>query len=194
MTSLLPAPQARLARPGQGLLPGLSSPLSAPRCPSGHPGDARPAASPKAFPALGCLAGALAAVGRGVHPLSQPRLGTGSCRRWVARKGQRWHSFPGPDSPFPAPELQVRPPSAQLLPSSSPSSSSPAHPWLRAAGASPHPRGPDRPHPHGGRRGRGGREGRPRCPGSPVPRAAGTPGGRTPRADGLSRVLPAALA
>nr|XP_041571620.1 NK1 transcription factor-related protein 1 [Taeniopygia guttata] len=134
---------------------------------------------------------ALAAVGRGVHPLSRPRPGTGSCRRWVARKGQRWHSSPGLDSPFPAPELQVRPPSAQLLPSSSPSSSSPAHPWLRAAGASPHPRGPDRPHPHGGRRGRGGREGQ-SCPKSSGDTGWANPqGGRVlPGSPGLSRVLP----
>ncbi|NXP66795.1 NKX11 protein, partial [Chloropsis cyanopogon] len=75
LTSLLPAPPARLVRPGQGLLPGRSSPLPAPRCPSGHPGDPRPAAFPKAFPAVGCLEGALAAVGRG--PLSHsPPMGT----------------------------------------------------------------------------------------------------------------------
>ncbi|NWX54664.1 NKX11 protein, partial [Promerops cafer] len=159
LTSLLLAPQARLARPGQRLLPGRSSPLPEPCCLSGHPGDTRPAAFPKALPAVGCLGGALAAVGRGLHPLSRPRLGTSFCRRWVFRKGQRCHSLPGLDSPFPAPELQFRAPSPPLLPRSSPCP--PAHPWLRTAGAAPHPRGPDRPHPHGGRRGRGAGRGGP---------------------------------
>ncbi|NXA74355.1 NKX11 protein, partial [Thryothorus ludovicianus] len=106
LTSPLPAPPARLARPRQGLLPGRSSPLPGPRCPPGYPEDALPAAFPKAFPALWCSVGALAAVGRGAHPRSRPRLGTSSCRRWVARKGQRWHSLPGLDTSFLAPEPQ----------------------------------------------------------------------------------------
>ncbi|NWV95104.1 NKX11 protein, partial [Machaerirhynchus nigripectus] len=37
LTSLLPAAQARLARPGLGLLPDCSSALPEARCPSGHP-------------------------------------------------------------------------------------------------------------------------------------------------------------
>ncbi|NXR87674.1 NKX11 protein, partial [Hypocryptadius cinnamomeus] len=134
LTSLLPAPQARLARPGQGLLPGCSS---APRCPSGHPGDTRPAAPPKAFPAVRCLVGALSAVRRGVHPLSRPGLGTGSCRRCVARKGQRWHSLSGLDSPFPAAELRFRAPSPPLLPrpvpQPTPGSGRPQQPRTRGA-------------------------------------------------------------
>ncbi|NXU17219.1 NKX11 protein, partial [Pardalotus punctatus] len=125
LTSLLPAPEARLPQPGRGLLPGRSSPLPEPHCPSGHPGDTGPAAFPKAFPAVGDSVGALAALGRGVHPLSRPRLCASSCRTWVARKGQRWPSLPGPDSPFPAPGLQFRAPSPPLLPSSSPCPLSP---------------------------------------------------------------------
>ncbi|NXH86281.1 NKX11 protein, partial [Edolisoma coerulescens] len=101
LTSLLPSPQARLARPGRGLLPGRSSALPAPRCPSGHPVTPALLPSQRPFQPSGVW-WALAAVRRGVHPLSRPRLGTSSCRRWVARKGQRWQSLPGLDSPFPA--------------------------------------------------------------------------------------------
>ncbi|NWI45740.1 NKX11 protein, partial [Picathartes gymnocephalus] len=82
--------------------PPRLEPPRPPRYPSGQPGDTRPAAFPKTFPAAGCLVGTLAAVGRRVHPLSRPRLGTISCRKWVAQKGQRWQSLPGLDSPFPA--------------------------------------------------------------------------------------------
>lgn len=138
MTSLLPAPQARLARPGQGLLPGRSSaPASAPLS-KGRPAVERD----------GC------AGGRGKKDtfpipftsryqlLPKRRLGRGSAG--TAR---------------PEPQSCSSEPHPRLF--------CPAQPWLRTAGAAPHLRGPARPHLHGGRRGRGGREGRSRCPGTP---------------------------
>ncbi|NWR09556.1 NKX11 protein, partial [Paradoxornis webbianus] len=131
LTSLLPAAQARLARPGQGLPPGRSSPLPAPRCPSGHPRDPLPAAFPKPFPVVGCLVGPAGGRGKGGGIPYPGHVSVPDLAEEVARKGQRWHSQPRLDSPFPAAELQFRAPSAALRPS--PGSGRPEQPRTRGA-------------------------------------------------------------
>ncbi|XP_005518117.1 PREDICTED: NK1 transcription factor-related protein 1 [Pseudopodoces humilis] len=89
-------------------------------------------------------------------------------------------------------KLQFPTPSPPLFPSSSPcpqrtpGSGRPGQPCTRGArpGLIPTAGGGA----GGTGRDREGREGWPRCPGSPVPEAAGTPGGRTPGTDGFPRL------
>ncbi|NXB12012.1 NKX11 protein, partial [Cnemophilus loriae] len=85
LTSLLPAPQARLVRPGRGLLLGRSSPPPAPRCPSGHPGGYSPCCLPKGLSSRRVFGGRAGGGGRlgggalpgGLSPLSHsPPMGT----------------------------------------------------------------------------------------------------------------------
>ncbi|NXN77904.1 NKX11 protein, partial [Bombycilla garrulus] len=151
LTSPLPAPPAR---PGQGLLPGRSSPPAARRCPCGHPGMLSLPPSPRPFqpPAV-----RRAAVGRGHIPCPAssryrflPKVG-GMRGAALARPPRAGQLLPGPRAAVPSP---IPAASAQLR------ALSRGPPRLRAAGA-PHPRGRTGRIPKG-QRGRGaGRGGHP---------------------------------
>ncbi|NXM51006.1 NKX11 protein, partial [Gymnorhina tibicen] len=137
LTSLLPAPHARLARPARGLLPGRSSALPAPRCPSGrYP----PCCLPKGLSSrrvFGGRAGGGEKGGASPIPATSryqllPKVGgwEGAALAKPSRAGQ---PLPGPRAAVPSP---IPTPSAQLLalfPQLIPGSGRPEQPRTRRA-------------------------------------------------------------
>ncbi|NWS79528.1 NKX11 protein, partial [Toxostoma redivivum] len=118
LTSLLPAPQARLAQTGQGLLPGRSSPLPAPRWPSGTLGVLALLSSQRPFQPSGVWWARWRPWEGGASPIPAasryqllPKVG-GSEGAALAQPPRAGQPLPGPRAAVPSP---IPTASAQLL-------------------------------------------------------------------------------